>query len=525
MPEEIKYTSLELTPLQYKYKDVQVLEPLQLFTNEDKITNTSFSTTTIFGGIGSGTTLHDVYGSITLIGIYPTTSIAADEILYATTFRVSVVRVGNPPAPLVFGIKPLGAMDVGFNYTTSANLSQPYGAQTFTVTRTGKLTGIAIWLNNTSSNAQNVWFQIRNQTADGKPGTTIYKTSPTFSLPASTSGVIFWLLDSPLDVNAGDKLTLVVYAPNSISRASINVYPNGTFYVSTDGSTWSDTGLDAFYFYVFVRTAEQEVFQEKSISFLPSEVPTTQTTISKDFEAYVPSGYYAVIARVLGNLGDSSNKYQLAYDQASSSTTWKAGPSYLPFTIFNLTSGGSRYYCTLSGYKPKQIYSGSLNNADKKSALGEVRLRIIVNTAVISGTAGIFALVGDKKAKMATTTSTSPVDVEVFPASESIDQSDTLSVKIYALGNALFDYVQTQRYIYNTKNPIYPKDFGKAELYLGGYMLKQYDGFMINDDKQSVYFNLDSSTVSRNFSDAFRIKVKKLEIIHGTPIIDLWGVE
>jgi len=253
-----------------------------------------------------------------------------------------------------------------------------------------------------------------------------------------------------------------------------------------------------------------------------SEVGTTAAWYEKalDTPVYLAPGDAAVLLLYQsGGLGDASNYYSIHYATWTDSDT-TASDLYGPlnkdfwkcyFTSFlTSTDGGATWSIMtngdmsfqLKGYTAVPLFSANLALDEKIK-----RVKASVTGRVLTGSIIYFLTrVGRSKVKESSTTSMFLTDVLVFPESEPIPDAGTVKLTIYVVGTGEVQEIRAQRFVYNEKKVVTPKDLGFAELYLLKAVVPEGGSLKINE--KTV---LGGGTHS--FSE-FNYPVRKVEIIN-----------
>jgi hypothetical protein len=257
-----------------------------------------------------------------------------------------------------------------------------------------------------------------------------------------------------------------------------------------------------------------DVLASGSIS--ASGVGTTAAWITITLSSPVvlrPNTYYAIVAYTIG--GDSTNKYQL----------YKGGQvgDQFEHLITSSNSGGSWTMDSTTdltyqviGYSMTKIYNGSISN-NIVTPLGKVLVALIVKAQ----TSGTMEFAGFDDHTLTSTpvssTDSSQTLITVLapdaPRLKDTAPSTTLNWEIWTAGSGLATAAYTQRYIYYTNNPVYPKDFGFGELYLIADEIPPQGLVVLNDNTAAALYNSSTTATRVDSYELFRVPVRKIEVI------------
>ncbi|MEM0478355.1 MAG: hypothetical protein QXN77_08150 [Candidatus Caldarchaeum sp.] len=254
-------------------------------------------------------------------------------------------------------------------------------------------------------------------------------------------------------------------------------------------------------------------------SIAASSVGTSAAWINISLSAPIvlrPSTYYTIVVYTIG--GDASNRYVIH----NGGTGGTPGGRFEVF--FNSTDSGSTWTensatdlsFKVDGVQYTQIYSGTIQN-NVKHPLGSVILQLSLKAQTSSSME--FAGFDDHTLTSPVTTSTSTSQTEIIairPTDARLRNTINLpqvSWSIWAAGSGLSTRAYTQRYVYMTKNPVYPSDFGYSELYLVMAELPPKALVALNDNIVGGLYNSSETETRIDAFELFRIPVRKAEVI------------
>ncbi|MEM4591727.1 MAG: hypothetical protein QW555_07865 [Nitrososphaerota archaeon] len=229
-----------------------------------------------------------------------------------------------------------------------------------------------------------------------------------------------------------------------------------------------------------------------------------------------PSTYYNIVVYTIG--GDASNYYAI-HNGGAGGTPGGGAEIFMSSTDSGSTwvmNNNTDLSFQLMGVQYTQIYSGTISN-NVKHPLGGVILQLSIK-AQTSGSME-FAAFDDYTltAPIVSSTSTSQTEVIILkPTDQRIRdaiEAPQVSWSIWAAGSGLSTRAYTQRYVYMTKNPIYPADFGFSELYLVMDELPPKAHVALNDNVVAGLYNSSETMTRLDSYELFRIPVRKAEVI------------
>jgi hypothetical protein len=311
------------------------------------------------------------------------------------------------------------------------------------------------------------------------------------------------------------------------------------FFRSVDGgSTWKrQGGIFCIEGSIYMMALAPSLYPDAvlaSASWTASEIGTSAAWYEKALDTPVylaPGDAVVLLIYQSGGLGSSSNYYRVNYATWTDDNT-SANDLYGPlnkdywkcylFAFLSSTDGGVTWSATtngdlsfqIKGYTAVPLFSTNLVLDEKIK-----RVRTTVTARVLSGNTIYFLTkVGGSQVKESSTTAMFLTDVIVFPESEAIPDTGTVTLTIYVMGTGEVWEIRTQRFVCNEKKTITPKDLGFAELYLLKAEIPTGGSIRINEKTE-----LGGGTHS--FSE-FNYPVKKVEIINtNTATLHFLGVK
>ena len=307
-------------------------------------------------------------------------------------------------------------------------------------------------------------------------------------------------------------------------QRELTYYP---FFRSTDGgTTWKrQGGIFCIEGNIRMMLLAPSLYPDAvlaSASWTNSEVGTSAAWCEKTLDTPVylaPGDAVILLLYQSGGLGNSSNYYRVHYATWTDDNT-SANDLYGPInkdywkcyltSFISSTDGGVTWNATtngdlsfqLKGYTAVPLFSTSLELDEKIK-----RIKATVTGRVLTGNViYFFTKVGNSQVKESSTTSMFLTDVLVFPESEPIPDTGTVTLTIYVMGTGEVWEIKAQRFVCNEKKVITPKDLGFAELYLLKAIIPTGGSIKVNE-KTVV------GEGTHSFSE-FNYPVKKVEIIN-----------
>jgi hypothetical protein len=216
-------------------------------------------------------------------------------------------------------------------------------AQTFQAGLSGKLTDITIRAKRTGSKTKPLIVELRDATADDKPGTTILASAERSDIETETEYNFTFV--SPPTISSGTKYSIVIRQKDdgpddyTVSYKDSNVYVNGRRLTSNNGgSTWTETTHD-LYFKTFVEAYSPSGNLVSSV-FNSTFSPADWRLIR--WNADIPTGTSLTIQTRTGNTSTPDGTWSSFTNQTNNTDVTSPNSKYIQYKAILTTADVSK---------------------------------------------------------------------------------------------------------------------------------------------------------------------------------------
>ncbi|MEM2189785.1 MAG: hypothetical protein QXG35_10745, partial [Nitrososphaerota archaeon] len=440
-------------------------------------------------------------------------------------YRVSkvVVRVkkaGTPPDNLYIRVQDGGWLLQGYGVAGGGGtiFQHIYGSRRFAVRFQARFSGSGIAVSGrigVYGSPPPLVIELRDSTDGSIMGSTLLASA---TLTFGSAGLQKFVASLTAQIQEGRYYSIVLYVQNDGGDGSNYYYFYGnssqyllniTPYYSTDGGSSWETGYPGFLAVAIWRDVSRYV--EASVA--ASSVGTSYSDLTITLPPFYALGAPPfIVIRIYSPNCNSSNYYAIAVKEYAT-----AAPDELAFQANGLAEFHYNYLyyrCVAArgaGLEMIKIHEQDITLVKRiPAASPQPKIDITFSGATIIG---IFSY-GNSKDYVERSSSGTFLNKVLSPG--------TLKIELYVCnGSTTITDITYLEQVYFDKNPVTPRDFGFSELYLLRVDLPAGGQIRMNDHAAGDLYSSSATTIT--FAD-FRIPVRKIEVISGTPTLWFIGV-